>query len=51
MAILSLANNLKEARQCIGKIVIGNAKDDKQTPITCEDLGVAGAATVLLKGW
>ncbi|XP_053209979.1 LOW QUALITY PROTEIN: uncharacterized protein LOC128393791 [Panonychus citri] len=49
MAILSLANNLKEARQRIGSIVIGNAKDDKQTPITCEDLGVAGAATVLLK--
>ncbi|XP_015784090.1 formate--tetrahydrofolate ligase [Tetranychus urticae] len=49
MAILSLANNLKEARERIGNVVIGNAKDEKQTPITCEDLGVAGAATVLVK--
>lgn len=50
MAILSLANNLKEARERIGNVVVAYSKDEKQTPITCEDLGVAGAATVLVKG-
>lgn len=47
MAILALADNLHDLRQRIGRIVIGY-NIDKQ-PITCEDLQVAGAMTVIMK--
>ncbi|MEM4723638.1 MAG: formate--tetrahydrofolate ligase, partial [Candidatus Hadarchaeum sp.] len=47
MAILALATSLKDLRERIGRIVIGT--DKNRTPITAEDLGVAGAMTVLLK--
>ncbi|MDH7484788.1 MAG: formate--tetrahydrofolate ligase [Anaerolineae bacterium] len=47
MAILALASNLKDLRERIGRMVIGT--DKNRTPITAEDLGVAGAMTVLLK--
>jgi methylenetetrahydrofolate dehydrogenase (NADP+)/methenyltetrahydrofolate cyclohydrolase/formyltetrahydrofolate synthetase len=47
MAILALATSLKDLRQRIGRIVIGT--DWSGNPITAEDLGVAGAMTVLLK--
>jgi len=47
MAILALATDLKDLRNRIGKIVIGYSWDDK--PITTEDIGVAGAAAVLMK--
>jgi len=46
MAILALATSLKDLRERIGRIVIGYSK--KKKPVTTEDLGVAGAATVLL---
>ena len=47
MACLALADDLKDLRNRIGRIVLGYAKGG--TPITAEDLGVAGAATVLMK--
>lgn len=53
MAILALVNGtdyrsaLQDLRQRCGRVVVGNSKGKK--PITLEDLGVAGAVTVLLK--
>lgn len=47
MAILALATSLKDMRQRLGRIVIGYTKAGK--PVTSEDLGVAGAMTVLMK--
>jgi len=47
MAILGLTTGLADIRERLGRIVIGtNTKGD---PITAEDLGVAGAMTVLMK--
>jgi formyltetrahydrofolate synthetase len=47
MAILALATSLRDLRERVGKAVVGlNKKGD---PVTLEDLGVAGAVTVLLK--
>jgi methylenetetrahydrofolate dehydrogenase (NADP+)/methenyltetrahydrofolate cyclohydrolase/formyltetrahydrofolate synthetase len=47
MAILALTIGLSDLRQRLGRIVIGT--DKKRNPITAEDLGVAGAMTVLMK--
>ena len=47
MAILALAVDLKDLRERIGKVVIGYNWDKE--PVTTEDLGVAGAAAVLMK--
>ncbi|MBN2541413.1 formate--tetrahydrofolate ligase [bacterium] len=47
MAILALASDLKDLRERVGRVVIGSSMDGK--PVTLEDLGVAGAVTVLLK--
>lgn len=47
MAILALATDLKDLRKRIGRVVIGYNWDGK--PVTTEDLGVAGAAAVLMK--
>jgi len=47
MAILALATSLKDLRERMGRIVIGT--DWSGNPITAEDLGVAGAMTVLMK--
>ena len=47
MAILALATNLKDLRERIGKVVIGYSWGKE--PVTTEDLGVAGAAAVLMK--
>jgi formyltetrahydrofolate synthetase len=47
MAILALTTDLKDMRQRIGKIVV--AMDKSGNPVTTEDLGVAGAMTVLMK--
>ncbi|HEY64954.1 MAG TPA: formate--tetrahydrofolate ligase [Caldilineae bacterium] len=47
MAILALTTSLKDLRQRLGRIVIGRSKSGE--PITAEDLGVAGAMTVLMK--
>jgi methylenetetrahydrofolate dehydrogenase (NADP+)/methenyltetrahydrofolate cyclohydrolase/formyltetrahydrofolate synthetase/formate--tetrahydrofolate ligase len=47
MAILALATDLKDLRERIGKVVIGYNRNKE--PVTTEDLGVAGAAAVLMK--
>lgn len=47
MAILALTTGLKDLRQRVGRVVIGLSRAGK--PVTLEDLGVAGAVTVLLK--
>ena len=47
MAILALTTGLQDLRDRLGKIVIGT--DKKRNPVTAEDLGVAGAMTVLMK--
>jgi len=43
MAILSVANDLKDMRERMGRIVVGYDRNDN--PITTEDLDVAGAMT------
>ncbi|WP_159566407.1 formate--tetrahydrofolate ligase [Budvicia diplopodorum] len=47
MAILALAESLKDMRQRIGRIIL--AHDIHGNPITAEQLEVAGAMTVLMK--
>ncbi|SCU79150.1 LAFA_0B01090g1_1 [Lachancea sp. 'fantastica'] len=47
MAILALANSLADMRERLGNIVIGTSRAG--VPITCEDIGCAGAMTALLK--
>ncbi len=47
MAILALTTSLGDMRERLGRIVIG--ADPEGTPVTAEDLGVAGALTVLMK--
>ena len=47
MAILALTTGIEDIRERLGRIVIGtNTQGD---PITAEDLGAAGAMTVLMK--
>ncbi len=48
MAILALATSLADLRARLGSIVIGRARNTN-TPITADDLGVAGALTVLMR--
>ena len=47
MAILALATSLEDMRDRIAKMVIGQSRAGE--PITADDLGVAGALTVLMK--
>ncbi|RLV83789.1 C-1-tetrahydrofolate synthase mitochondrial [Meyerozyma sp. JA9] len=47
MAILALANSLQDMRERLGKMVIASSKAGE--PVTCEDIGCAGALTALLK--
>jgi formyltetrahydrofolate synthetase len=47
MAILALTTDLQDLRARLGRIVIGT--DKKRNPVTAEELGVAGAMTVLMK--
>ncbi len=47
MAILGLATGMSDLRERLGRIVIGTNKNGDA--ITAEDLGVAGAMTVLMK--
>jgi methylenetetrahydrofolate dehydrogenase (NADP+)/methenyltetrahydrofolate cyclohydrolase/formyltetrahydrofolate synthetase len=47
MAILALTTSLEDMRERMGNIVIGTNMDGEA--ITAEDLGVAGAMTVLMK--
>ncbi|CEP24323.1 unnamed protein product [Cyberlindnera jadinii] len=47
MAILALSNSLMDMRERLGRIVVASSKAG--VPITCEDIGAAGALTALLK--
>ena len=47
MAILALATSLQDMRERIGRIVL--ALDMDGNPVTVDDVGVGGAATVLMK--
>jgi len=47
MAILALTTSLKDMRQRLGRIVIG--QNTSGEPVTAEQLGVAGAMTVLMR--
>ena len=47
MAVLALATDLQDLRVRLGRIVMATRGDG--TPVTAEDLGVAGAMTVLLR--
>jgi formate--tetrahydrofolate ligase len=47
MAVLALATDLQDLRARLGRIVLATTMDGK--PITAEDVGVAGAMTVLLR--
>ncbi|MEX1168716.1 MAG: formate--tetrahydrofolate ligase [Chloroflexota bacterium] len=47
MAVLALATDLQDLRARLGRIVLATTMDG--TPVTAEDVGVAGAMTVLLR--
>jgi formate--tetrahydrofolate ligase len=47
MAILALSSDLSDLRRRIGRIILADTMDAR--PVTCEDLKVAGAMSVLLK--
>ncbi len=47
MAILALAHSLSDLRQRLGRIVVGYTRSNQ--PVTAEDVGAAGAMTVLLR--
>jgi formate--tetrahydrofolate ligase len=47
MAILALTTSLRDMRERFGRIVIGLTNDKK--PVTAEQIGAAGAMTVLMK--
>lgn len=47
MAILALTTSLRDMRERFGRIVIGLTHDGK--PVTAEEIGAAGAMTVLMK--
>jgi formate--tetrahydrofolate ligase len=47
MAILALSRSLRDMRERLGRIVIGNSTDGN--PITAEDLKAAGAMAVIMK--
>jgi formyltetrahydrofolate synthetase len=47
MAILALTTSLEDMRERLGQMVVATSKSGE--PITAEDLGVAGALTVLMK--
>ncbi len=47
MAILALTTSLQDMRERIGRMVVAYDKD--KNPVSAEDIGAAGAATVLMK--
>ena len=47
MAIFALARSLQEMRERFGRIVVGYTKD--RSPVTAEDIGGAGAMTVIMR--
>ena len=52
MAVLALTSGLRDMRARLGRMVVGRSRVDGVhggTPVTAEDLGVAGALCVLMK--
>lgn len=47
MAILALTTSLRDMRERIGRVVIAYSRSGK--PVSLEDMGIAGAVTVLMK--
>ncbi|RPA78597.1 FTHFS-domain-containing protein [Ascobolus immersus RN42] len=47
MAVLALSTDLADMRERLGRMVIGTSKQGE--PVTCDDLGVGGALTALMK--
>lgn len=47
MAVLALTTDMKDMKERLGKMVVGNSKAGD--PITADDLGVTGALAVLMK--
>lgn len=47
MAVLALSTSLRDMRRRFGRIVVGYARDG--SPVTAEDLGAAGAMTVIMR--
>lgn len=47
MAVLALANDLKDMRERLGRMVVCSSKSGE--PITADDLGIGGALAVLMK--
>ncbi|CDK25276.1 unnamed protein product [Kuraishia capsulata CBS 1993] len=47
MAIMALSNSLKDMRERLGKMVVASSTTGE--PVTCEDLGCAGALTAIMK--
>ncbi len=49
MAILSVASDLDDLHRRLGDIIVGYTSSTPIQPVTCRELGVDGAMTVLLK--
>ena len=47
MAILALSTSLADMRERLGRMVVGSSRSGD--PVTCDDIGCAGAMTALLK--
>ncbi|KAJ1994149.1 tetrahydrofolate synthase [Coemansia spiralis] len=47
MAVLALTTSLADMRERLGRMVVALSKQG--TPITCDDIGITGALTVLMK--
>ncbi|MCJ1356372.1 MAG: tetrahydrofolate synthase [Icmadophila ericetorum] len=47
MAVLALSNDLGDMRERLGRMVTGTSKGGD--PVTCDDIGVGGAMTALMK--
>ncbi len=47
MAVLALSTSLQDMRRRLGRIVVGYTKDNE--PVTAEQLGAAGAMTVIMR--
>ena len=47
MAILALTTDLADMRERFGRVVLATSRAGE--PVTCEDIGIAGAMTVLMK--
>ncbi|KAJ1850350.1 hypothetical protein LPJ76_006427, partial [Coemansia sp. RSA 638] len=47
MAVLALTTSLSDMRERLGRMVVALSKQGE--PITCDDIGITGALTVLMK--